>query len=89
MGLNISIPYEQAVNDFVPVELGFEFHYFFMRKLWFVDLASALVVFPGGFGTMDELMEVLTLRQTGKINKEIKIITKSGCTRYNLPLHSH
>jgi uncharacterized protein (TIGR00730 family) len=74
IGLNISIPFEQYVNQYVTPELSFEFHYFFMRKFWFAYLAKALVVFPGGFGTMDELMEILTLVQTGKIKKEMKII---------------
>ncbi|MCX7797686.1 MAG: TIGR00730 family Rossman fold protein [Melioribacter sp.] len=74
IGLNISIPYEQYVNKYVDPDLAFEFHYFFMRKLWFVYLAKALIVFPGGFGTMDELMEVLTLVQTKKVVKKMKII---------------
>ncbi|MDQ7817437.1 MAG: LOG family protein [Melioribacteraceae bacterium] len=74
IGLNISIPFEQFVNKYVAPELAFEFHYFFMRKLWFIYLAKALIVFPGGFGTMDELMEVLTLVQTKKITKKMKII---------------
>lgn len=74
IGLNISIPFEQFVNKYVDPELAFEFHYFFMRKLWFVYLAKALVVFPGGFGTFDELMEVLTLVQTKKITKKMKVI---------------
>ncbi|MBU1101588.1 MAG: TIGR00730 family Rossman fold protein [Bacteroidetes bacterium] len=74
IGLNISIPFEQFVNKYVEPENAFEFHYFFMRKLWFVDLASALIVFPGGFGTFDEMMEVLTLVQTGKIKKKLKIV---------------
>ncbi len=74
VGLNISIPYEQFVNRYVKPELAFEFHYFFMRKFWFAYMAKALIVFPGGFGTMDELMEILTLRQTGKIKKKMKII---------------
>jgi len=74
IGLNISIPYEQFVNKYVKPELAFEFHYFFIRKFWFAYLAKALIVFPGGFGTMDELMEILTLRQTGKIKKKMKII---------------
>ena len=74
IGLNISIPFEQFVNKYVKPDFAFEFHYFFMRKLWFVDLASALIVFPGGFGTMDEMMEVLTLLQTGKIKKKLKVI---------------
>lgn len=74
IGLNISIPFEQFVNKYVDPELAFEFHYFFMRKLWFIYLAKALIVFPGGFGTMDELMEVLTLVQTKKITKKMKVI---------------
>lgn len=74
IGLNISIPYEQFVNKYVDPELAFEFHYFFMRKLWFIYLAKALIVFPGGFGTLDELMEVLTLVQTKKITKKMKVI---------------
>lgn len=74
IGLNISLPFEQFVNNYVTPELTFEFHYFFMRKFWFVYLAKALIIFPGGFGTLDELMEVLTLVQTGKIKKQMKII---------------
>ncbi len=74
IGLNISLPFEQETNPYVSPELNFDFHYFFMRKLWFVDLAEALLVFPGGFGTCDEMMEVLTLVQTGKIQKRIPIL---------------
>lgn len=74
IGLNISIPFEQFVNKYVRKELAFEFHYFFMRKFWFAYLAKALIVFPGGFGTLDELMEILTLIQTGKIKKDMKVI---------------
>ncbi len=74
IGLNISIPYEQFVNKYVKPELAFDFHYFFMRKFWFAYMAKALIVFPGGFGTLDELMEILTLRQTGKIKKKMKVI---------------
>ena len=74
IGLNISIPYEQFVNKYVDPELAFEFHYFFMRKFWFAYLAKGLVAFPGGFGTMDELMEMLTLKQTDKISKPLKIV---------------
>ncbi len=74
IGLNISIPFEQYINKYVDPELSFEFHYFFMRKFWFAYLAKALIVFPGGFGTLDELMEILTLVQTGKIKKEMKIL---------------
>jgi uncharacterized protein (TIGR00730 family) len=74
IGLNISIPFEQQPNPFVSPELNFEFHYFFMRKFWFAFLGKALVAFPGGFGTMDELMEVLTLLQTGKIKKKVTVL---------------
>jgi uncharacterized protein (TIGR00730 family) len=74
IGLNISIPFEQFVNKYVDPELALEFHYFFMRKFWLVYLAKSLVVFPGGFGTLDELMEVLTLMQTGKIKKQMKVV---------------
>lgn len=74
IGLNISIPFEQFVNKYVDPNLAFEFHYFFMRKYWFMYLAKALIAFPGGFGTMDEMMEVLTLVQTKKVTKPIKVI---------------
>lgn len=74
IGFNISIPFEQFVNGYVDPEFAFEFHYFFMRKFWFVYLAKALIIFPGGFGTLDELMEVITLIQTEKIEKEIKVV---------------
>lgn len=67
IGLNISLPFEQHLNPYVAEELAFEFHYFFMRKLWFANLAHGLAVFPGGFGTLDELFEMLTLMQTGKL----------------------
>jgi uncharacterized protein (TIGR00730 family) len=66
VGFNISLPFEQNVNPHVEPDLAFEFHYFFMRKFWFMNLARGLVIFPGGFGTFDELFEVLTLRQTNK-----------------------
>ncbi len=69
IGLNISLPFEQNPNKYITPELKFEFHYFFMRKLWFLYHAKALVVFPGGFGTLDELFETLTLLQTRKIEK--------------------
>lgn len=69
VGLGISLPFEEKVNKYVTPELAFEFHYFFTRKYWFLYLAKALVLMPGGFGTMDELFESLTLRQTGKIKK--------------------
>ena len=74
VGLNIGLPYEQLPNPFITPELSFEFHYFFMRKFWFAYLSKALVVFPGGFGTMDELMELLTLTQTQKLAKKISIL---------------
>jgi uncharacterized protein (TIGR00730 family) len=68
VGLSIQLPHEQRPNPYISPELNFCFHYFFMRKLWFAQMAKALIVFPGGFGTMDELWEVLTLLQTGKID---------------------
>ena len=74
IGLGISLPEEATANPYVTRELMFEFHYFFTRKFWFVYPAKALVVFPGGFGTMDELFELLTLIQTGKINKSLPIV---------------
>jgi len=74
IGLNISLPHEQHANPYVTRELTFEFHYFFMRKLWFAHLARALVVFPGGFGTLDELTEILTLVQTNKLERKIPVI---------------
>ncbi len=70
IGLNIGLPHEQRPNPYITRELTFEFHYFFMRKLWFAHLARALVVFPGGFGTLDELIEMLTLQQTGKLDAQ-------------------
>lgn len=69
VGLGISLPFEQGVNTYIPEELQFEFHYFFVRKYWFVLLAKALVAYPGGFGTMDELFETLTLIQTKKVQQ--------------------
>ncbi len=74
VGLNISIPFEQFVNKYVPDNLAFEFHYFFMRKFWFAYLAKSLIVFPGGFGTMDEFFEIITLLQTGKIKKKMLLV---------------
>lgn len=74
VGLNISLPFEQHENPFITRELTFEFHYFFMRKFWFVYLAKAIVIFPGGFGTMDEFFEVLTLVQTKKLRKPMAIV---------------
>ena len=74
IGLNIGLPHEQRPNPYITPALNFEFHYFFMRKLWFSHLARALVVFPGGFGTMDELFEMLTLTQTRKLERFIPIV---------------
>jgi len=74
IGLNIGLPHEQRPNPYISPELAFEFHYFFMRKLWFAHLARAIVAFPGGFGTLDELFEILTLAQTRKLDREIVIV---------------
>ena len=74
IGLNIGLPFEQRPNPFITPELCFEFHYFFMRKFWFAYLAKALVVFPGGFGTLDELTEILTLVQTQKLLKKMVVM---------------
>jgi uncharacterized protein (TIGR00730 family) len=74
IGLNIGLPFEQRPNSYITPELCFEFHYFFMRKFWFAYLAKALVVFPGGFGTLDELSEILTLAQTQKLENKILIV---------------
>lgn len=74
IGMNISIPSEQFPNPYITEDLSFEFHYFFMRKFWFVYMAKGLVVFPGGFGTFDELFELITLRQTGKISKPLCVV---------------
>lgn len=82
VGLGISLPFEQGVNEYIPEELKFEFHYFFVRKYWFVLLAKALVAFPGGFGTMDELFETLTLVQTKKI-EEVPPIVLFGSEFWN------
>lgn len=74
IGLNISLPFEQYPNSYITPDLNFEFHYFFMRKFWFVYYAKAIVALPGGFGTLDELMEILTLKQTLKITKPLPIV---------------
>ena len=74
VGMGISLPFEQHNNKYITPELDFEFHYFFTRKFWFSYLAKALIVMPGGFGTLDELFEILTLIQTGKINKKLPIV---------------
>ena len=74
IGLNIGLPFEQQPNPYITPELSFEFHYFFMRKFWFAYLARAMVIFPGGFGTLDELFEILTLAQTHKLESKIVIV---------------
>lgn len=74
VGLNISLPYEPPGNPYTTPSLDMEFHYFFMRKFWFLYLAKALVIFPGGFGTLDELMELLTLVQTRKLRKKVPVV---------------
>jgi uncharacterized protein (TIGR00730 family) len=74
IGLNIKLPFEQEPNPYITPSLNFEFHYFFMRKYWFAYLAKALVVFPGGFGTLDEMFELLTLAQTQKLAKKITVV---------------
>jgi uncharacterized protein (TIGR00730 family) len=86
IGLSIELPHEQFANPYISPELSFNFHYFFMRKLWFAQIAKALIVFPGGFGTMDELWEMLTLLQTGKLSKN-KIILIYGRKYWNAVLN--
>jgi hypothetical protein len=74
IGLNIGLPHEQRPNPYITPELSFEFHYFFMRKLWFAYMARAIVAFPGGFGTLDELFEILTLSQTHKLDRRMTVL---------------
>lgn len=74
MGMGITLPFEEGLNEYVTDELAFEFHYFFTRKFWMLYHCQALVVAPGGFGTLDELFEVLTLKQTGKVQKNLPVI---------------
>lgn len=86
IGLGISLPFEQGVNDYVPEQLKFEFHYFFVRKFWFVSMAKALIALPGGFGTLDELFETLTLVQTHVV-KEKPVIVLFGSDYWNSVLN--
>jgi len=74
LGFNITLPFEQSQNPYITRQLSFEFRYFFMRKFWFIYLAKAMIAFPGGFGTLDELFEALTLIQTGKVSKKLPIV---------------
>ena len=82
VGLNIGLPHEQRPNPYITPGLSFEFHYFFMRKLWFAHLARAIVAFPGGFGTLDELFEILTLAQTRKLDRHM-IVLLYGSSYWN------
>ena len=86
VGLNIRLPFEQAPNRYITKDLVFNFHYFFMRKFWFAYLAKALVIFPGGFGTIDEMFEILTLAQTRKLSKKLLVILY-GSDYWNEVLH--
>jgi uncharacterized protein (TIGR00730 family) len=86
VGLNIELPHEQTPNKYITPSLSFNFHYFFMRKLWFAQMARALIVFPGGFGTMDELWEMMTLLQTGKVSSK-QVILIYGRTYWNKVLN--
>jgi len=74
IGFNIGLPHEQRPNPYITPELAFEFHYFFMRKLWFAHTACAMIAFPGGFGTLDEMFEILTLQQTAKLDRKIVML---------------
>ena len=78
VGLGISLPFEAGVNEYTPEHLAFEFHYFFMRKLWFLYMAKAVIICPGGFGTLDEFFETLTLIQTGKISRPLPLVLFGG-----------
>ena len=84
--MGISLPFEQGVNEYVPEQLKFEFHYFFVRKFWFVSMAKALIALPGGYGTLDELFETLTLVQT-RIVKEKPVIVLFGSEYWNSVLN--
>jgi uncharacterized protein (TIGR00730 family) len=86
VGLNIRLPFEQAPNRYITKDLVFNFHYFFMRKFWFAYLAKALVIFPGGFGTIDEMFEILTLAQTRKLSKKLLVVFY-GSDYWNQVLH--